>query len=106
MDRARLRRFASNGGAQTWTPSPFGFHPGDGSHFEQEKLLDAPGMRCEPGGHGRSGRRTHVFGGTQFVMDHTPVIDTADEVHARLQRLQTMSGMTTSARQGGQAFAE
>src|SRR5574342_1207048 len=39
-------------------------------------------------------------------MEHTKVIDTADEIPARLQRLQPMSGMTTAARQRGQTFAK
>jgi len=39
-------------------------------------------------------------------MHHAKVVNTADKIHARLKCLQAMSGMTTSARQGGQAFAE
>src|SRR6266704_546954 len=47
-----------------------------------------------------------MLGGTQFVMHHTKVVDTTDEIHARLKGLQAMSGMTTSACQGGQMFAK
>ncbi len=39
-------------------------------------------------------------------MHHTKVVHTANEIHSRLKRLQAMSGMTTSARQGGQTFAK
>jgi hypothetical protein len=39
-------------------------------------------------------------------MDHTKVVDTADEIHARLKRLQPMRGIPTASGQGGQALAE
>jgi hypothetical protein len=40
------------------------------------------------------------------MMDHAKVVDTADEIHAGLKRLQSMSGIPTASGQGGQAFAE
>ena len=39
-------------------------------------------------------------------MDHAKVIDTADQIHACLQRLQPMSGIPTAPGQGGQTLAE
>jgi hypothetical protein len=37
-------------------------------------------------------------------MDHTPIVGTANQIHPRVQRLQTGSGVTTFARQARQAF--
>src|SRR5512142_848172 len=88
------------------TPSSFRLHPGRRSHFEKENLLDAPGTSSQPSGHGRSGRRPKVVGGTQFVMHDTQVIDTANEIHTRLKRLQTMSSMATAPGQGGQTLSK
>src|SRR5207247_9431752 len=45
-------------------------------------------------------------GGTQYVMDHAKVVDTANQIHAGLQGLQLMSGIPTAAGQSGQALAE
>jgi hypothetical protein len=45
-------------------------------------------------------------GGTQFVMDHAKIVDTAEEIHARLKGLQPMSGIPTAAGQAGQALTE
>jgi len=39
-------------------------------------------------------------------MAHAKVVDTAKQIHARLKRLQPMSGIPTAAGQGGQALAE
>lgn len=60
--------------------------------MEQEHLLETPATSSQPSSHGRSGRRAKVLGGTQFVMHHhTEVVDTPNEVHAGLQRLQTLA---------------
>src|SRR5215472_10344952 len=102
----RRDRLATSGCALAWPSSSLGLNPGRRSHLEQEYLLDAPGMNSQPSGHGRCGRYAKVFGGAQFVMHHTPVVDTSDEIHARLKRFQPMGSMTAAARQGGQTLAE
>src|SRR5215469_14918362 len=96
MHRMLRHVWAPSVGAQAWTPSSFRLHPGSRSHFEEEHFLDAPATSGQSSGHGRSGRRPKVCGGTQFVMHGTKVVDTPNEVHARLKRLQAMSGMATA----------
>ena len=45
-----------------------------------------------------------MFGGAQLVMDKAKIIRTSDQIHPRLDGLQTMSRMPTFAREGSQAF--
>ncbi len=41
---------------------------------------------------------------TQLLMRPTEIVGTADQIHARLQGLQTLGGMPTFARQRSQTF--
>ena len=106
MPRTLRDGWATNGCAQAWTPASFRLPPGSRSHLKEEHWLDAPSMRGQPSGHGRRSWRPKVLGGTQFVMDHTNVGDTADEIHARLKCLQAMSSRATATRQGGQTLTK
>ena len=45
-----------------------------------------------------------MFGGAQLVMGKAKIIRTSDQIHPRLDGLQTMSRMPTFAREGSQAF--
>ena len=45
-----------------------------------------------------------MFGLAQLVMRNAPIVGTSDEIHARLDGLQTMSRMPTFAREASQAF--
>ena len=45
-----------------------------------------------------------MFGGAQLVMRKAKIVGTSDEIHARLDGLQTMSRMPTFAREASQAF--
>src|SRR5215467_1013516 len=88
------------------TSSSFGFDPRNGSNLEGENVFDVPHPVRESSGHGWSTGRSHMFGGTQFVMGHTEVVDTAAEIHTGLKRLQAMSRMATPARQGCQTLSK
>src|SRR5690348_12889785 len=106
-----MRRTFRHAGAtsecsRAWTPSSLRLHPGWRSHLEEEDLLDAPATSGQLSGHGRSGGRAKVLGGTQFVMHDTPVVDTPDEIHTGFQRFYPMSSMATAACQRREAFAK
>jgi hypothetical protein len=45
-----------------------------------------------------------MFGSAQLVMWKAKIVGTSDEIHSRLDGLQTMSSMPTFARQASQAF--
>ncbi len=47
-----------------------------------------------------------MLGFPQFVMRHTEIVGAANQVHARVQRVQARSRMPTFARQACQAFTE
>src|SRR5512135_842214 len=97
---------ATSSCAQAWASSSFRLNPGRRSHLEEKNLLDAPATSGQPSGHGRSGGRAKVLGGTQFVMHDTKVVDTTDEIHAGFKRFPPLSGVATSARQRREAFAK
>jgi len=61
-------------------------------------------MVGESGRHGRGAWMPQMFGSTQLVMRHAKIVGTSDEIHARLDGLQTMSRMPTFAREASQAF--
>src|SRR6266496_5874493 len=61
-------------------------------------------MRGESSRHGRCARMPTMFGGAQLVMRKAKIVGTSDEIHARLDSLQTMSRMPTFAGEGSQAF--
>ncbi len=45
-----------------------------------------------------------MFGSAQLVMRKAKIVATSDEIHSRLDGLQTMSSMPTFAREASQAF--
>ena len=47
-----------------------------------------------------------MFVFTQFLMGNTEIVGTANQVHARVQRVQARSGVPTFAGQACQSFAE
>src|SRR6266852_4816683 len=64
---------------------------------EHENIGDAPHPIGHSGRHRPSTGGSNMPGGTQFIMDHTKVVDTADQIRVRLKRLQPMSGIPTAA---------
>src|SRR5437868_4690746 len=85
-------------------PHAFGLHPRWGRDFILKQFRDAPDMGGEPSCHGRSASIPQMLRGAQLVMDKAKIIRTSDQVHARLDGLQTMSRMPTFAREASQAF--
>src|SRR5712691_10965983 len=88
----------------TTSPHTFGFHPRSGGDLILKQFRDAPDMRGESSRHGRGARMPMMVGGAQLVMRKAKIVGTADEIHARLDGLQTMSRMPTFAREASQAF--
>src|SRR5260370_35947451 len=88
----------------TTSPHTFGFHPRSGRDLILKQFRDAPDMRGESSRHGRGTRMPMMVGGAQLVMRKAKIVGTADEIHARLDGLQTMSRMPTFAREASQAF--
>src|SRR2546428_664073 len=86
------------------SPHAFGFNPRSGSNLILKQFPDTPDMRGESSRHGRGARMPTMFGGAQLVMRQAKIVGTSDEVHARLNGLQTMSRMPTFAGEGSQAF--
>src|SRR5260370_22571199 len=88
----------------TTSPHTFGFHPRSGRDLILKQFRDAPDMRGESSRHGRGTRMPMMVGGAQIVMRKAKIVVTADEIHSRLDCLQTLSRMPTFAPDGRQSF--
>jgi hypothetical protein len=56
--------------------------------------------------HSGSTSRSPMFGFTQLLVGHAEIVRTANQVHARMQRLQARSGVPTFAGQACQSLPE
>src|SRR2546423_10708429 len=84
--------------------SAFWFDPGRRSHLKTEQFRDAPDVIAQSGGHGRGAWIPEMLFVPQLVMRKAKIIRTSDQIHPRLDGLQTMSCMPTFAREASQAF--
>src|SRR5260370_39814680 len=87
----------------TTSPHTFGFHPRSGRDLILKQFRDAPDMRGESSRHGRGTRMPMMLAGAQLVMRKAKILATADEIHSRLDGLQTMSRTPTFSREPLQA---
>src|SRR5271157_3009600 len=86
------------------SPHAFGFNPRSGRDLLLKQFPDTPDMVGESSRHCRCARIPMMFGGAQLVMRKAKIVGTSDEIHARLDGLQTMSRMPTFAGEASQSL--
>src|SRR6266487_1893852 len=84
--------------------SSFWFGPRSRSHLKTEQFRDAPDVIGQSCCHGWRAWIPEMLSVTQLVMRKAKIIRTSDQIHTRLDALQTMSRMPTFAREASQAF--
>ncbi len=85
-------------------PSSFGFDPGSRSHLKQAQFRDAPDVIGQSCCHGWCAFIPEMLAITQLLMRPTEMVGTSDQIHSRLQGLQTLGSMPAFACQRSQTF--
>src|SRR5258708_26765182 len=86
------------------SPHVFGFTPRSGSGLILKQFRDTPDMFGESGHHSWGARMPKMFGCAQLVMRKAKIVATSDQIHSRLEGLQTMSSIPTFAGEASQSF--